>query len=54
MLDASLDYWLVWDLCPVPHCHDPDGLTLDTIKEPVRRNDDLSIRQLWEFRDQTT
>jgi hypothetical protein len=53
-LDASLDDRLIRDLDPVPYGDYPDGLTLNPIKEPVRRNDNLAIRELREFRDQTT
>jgi hypothetical protein len=38
----------------VPYGDDPDRLALDSIKEPVRRDENLSIGQLREFRDQAS
>ena len=34
---------------PVPNGHDPDGLRLNTVEEPIGRNDDLAIRQVRKF-----
>ncbi len=36
----------------MPDCDDPDGLRFNPIEEPIRRDHNLSIRQLREFRNQ--
>jgi len=51
---SSPDFRLICELRSVPDRHDPDGLTLGPIEEAVRGNDDFAIRQLGEFRDQST
>jgi hypothetical protein len=33
----------------MPHRHDPDGGTLDTIEEPIRADDELPVRKLREL-----
>lgn len=37
----------------MPDGDDYDGGIRDFVEEPIRRNDDLSVRTLWEFRNQT-
>jgi len=51
---APLDTWRLGKSSPMPHRHDPHHLRLSPVKEAVRRNHHLAIRQVRKLRYETT
>jgi hypothetical protein len=45
----QFDFRLSGKLCTMPDSYDPDGLLLNFIKKTIRRDNYLSVGQLWEL-----